>query len=50
MRAWITGLAAAAALAMGAAGAAAQPATAPSDLETAFEAARQVSVSLQEPP
>ena len=43
MRAWITGLAAAAALAMGAAGAVAQPAAAPSDLERAFEAARQVS-------
>jgi hypothetical protein len=43
MRAWITGLAAAAALAMGAAAAAAQPAEAPSDLEIAFAAARPVS-------
>lgn len=43
MRAWIMGLAAAAALAMGAAGAAAQPAATSSDLESAFEAARQVS-------
>ena len=40
MRAWITGLAAAAALAMGAADAAAQPAEAPSDLEIAFADAR----------
>ncbi|MFT4955090.1 MAG: hypothetical protein ACI8U3_001472 [Brevundimonas sp.] len=43
MRAWIMGLAAAAALAMWAAGAAAQPAATSSDLESAFEAARQVS-------
>ena len=43
MRAWITGLAAAAALALGAVGAAAQPAATSSDLESAFEAARQVS-------
>ncbi|MEH6665033.1 MAG: hypothetical protein V7678_09275 [Brevundimonas sp.] len=43
MRAWITGLAAAAALTMGAVGAAAQPAAAPSELETAFEMARQLS-------
>lgn len=43
MRAWITGLAAAAALAMGAAGAAAQSVATSSDLEAAFETAREVS-------
>ena len=44
MKAWITGLAAALALALGAAAATAQPAsTSSSDLEVAFETARQVS-------
>ena len=43
MRAWITGLAAAAALATGAVGAAAQSGDTSSDLQSAFEAARQVS-------